>query len=175
MSVIAGMHGAVMGLVGFALTLAVDAPVVVVVPAFAAVGPVIGSIGAFVARSRWPEGEVLAPVERMAILRVIADGTDVGVDDLAAATARRAGLLRESVERTLSSPSRAIAVLAAVIDVTLGVMNVVSGSTALGAMWLGLGAVEVFFFRRAGQKLPMRRTNAWNAEWYAAQRLAGNV
>ena len=88
----------------------------------------------------------------------------------AAATAHQARLLRESVERTFSS--RAITVLAAVIFAALGVIHVVSGSMALGAMWLGIVAVQVLGFRRAGQMLPIRRTNAWNAEWYATQRLA---
>lgn len=170
MMVIGGGYSAVTGLVGAVFAAVTTAPAAIVVPSFAVMGLTAGLIGVFVARSRWPEGEVLTLAQRMTILQAIGEGTDVGVDGLAAATAHQARLLRESVERTFSS--RAITVLAAVIFAALGVIHVVSGSMALGAMWLGIVAVQVLGFRRAGQMLPIRRTNAWNAEWYATQRLA---
>ena len=171
MMVIGGGYSAVTGLVGAVFAAVTTAPAAIVVPSFAVMGLTAGLIGVFVARSRWPEGERLTPADRGVVLDAIASGSDVGEDRLSMPTVHQAQLLRATVDRALAN--HGLLVLTWMLFVALGVLDLVFGSPAVGLMFLALAAAQSRFSRHADRMLPVRRTNAWNAEWYATQRLAG--
>lgn len=133
------------------------------------IGGLAGSISVWVVRGRWPNGESLSRDERDSVLRCVHLGQDVQNRALAAATRDLAAAERSRVEHGWNRlPLIAfVAIQTVFMTITLLSRGRWLGATAVLLVTISLAACSWWIYRSR----PLRCRHAWEAEWYAAQRL----
>lgn len=126
-------------------------------------------------RRGWAELEGLGDVERLAAIRAVHFGTDIGSSELAAATVEFARQQRTKVEAKRWDPISFICMIFGVQFVFASLTLILRGAWLHGVAGVGLSVMLLATAGRGYQLVKSSGANLWNAEWYAAQRLSGTT
>jgi hypothetical protein len=124
-------------------------------------------------RRGWAEMEGLGDVERLVAIRAVHFGTDVGSSELAAVTLEFARWQRAKIDAKRQDPIVYGCIFFGAQFVVSSWWLISRGAWLHAVVSVGLSAALITIGWRGYRAIKGSRTNLWNAEWYAAQRLGG--